>query len=162
MKLIFIPLIALILPFFASAQQLTYKIDLKQSNMDESTAFDLCVLPKEIKMDAKEDLATVVINKTYSSSYKQKIQFIESTTGGSISGGDLKEPYMGDYRIRVALLNLAIPSYPGGVYYRVEITTFGSKQAPKAFTVSNEALNYQGSAELAEDSACTGYAYRLQ
>ncbi|RYZ98438.1 MAG: hypothetical protein EOP11_20685 [Proteobacteria bacterium] len=149
-------------PIFASAAELTYQIDLDHSKMDAITAFDICGLPKEIKLDSRADLPTVMIQKLSLKAEAPKIQFIQASNGG-ISGGDLTELYSGDYRVRVALVNLpgTAKAYRGGVFQRVEITTYGSKQAPKSFTVDVDLLNYRESAELAEDSVCTGYAYRL-
>jgi hypothetical protein len=149
-------------PLLATATELNYQIDLEHSKMDAITAFDICGLPKEIKMDSREDLPSLVIKTVAGRGPQAKIQFIQATSGG-VSGGNLTEVYSGDYRTRVALVNL--PSYAGayrgGVYQRVEISTYGSTKAPKSFTVDTELLNYRESAELAEDSVCTGYAYRL-
>jgi hypothetical protein len=164
MKLTLFALTLALVPAMASAAQLAYKIDLDRSKMDSITAFDICGLPQEIKLDAREDLATVVINKTQSTNPKQiKIEFIQASDGGII-GGDLREPYMGDYRDRVAIVRSTefSEAYKGGVFNRVEVITYGSPSAPKAFTVDVELLNYRESAELAEGSVCTGYAYRLR
>ncbi len=164
MKLIALAFTLSLLPSLSSAAQLTYNLDLNQSKMDEITAYDICDLPKQIKMDAREDLATVVIQLTQANDPSQlKIKFIQATSGG-VSGGNLVEPYIGDYRVRVALVNSTSYSeaYKGGIYNRVEVITYGSTSAPKAFTVDVDLLNYRESAELAEDSICTGYAYRLK
>ena len=162
MKSITLAFTVFLLPLFASATQLTYTLDLKQSNMDEITAYDICGLPSEFKMDAQADLATVVIQKALATSPNQvEIKFIQATSGGW-TGGGLIEPYTGDYRVRVGLVNTKSEAYRGGIYNRVEVTTFGSTAAPKAFLVDVELLNYRESAELAEDSVCTGYAYRLK
>jgi hypothetical protein len=161
MKLALLALVALATPNLATAATLTYRIDFSHSKIDEDTAFALCGLPKEISLDDREDLPTVVIRRTLAPVARQsEISYIQASSGG-ISGGDLREPYMGDYRVRVALLKLNSLGYRGGVYQRVEVVTYGSKQAPKAFTVDVELLNYRESAELAEGSVCTGYAYRL-
>lgn len=154
---------AALLPLAATASTLTYKLDLARSNMDEITAYDICGLPKEFRMDSRADLATEVIQKVFAGGYqKTKIQMIQATSG-SLIGGDNGNPYEGDYRVRVALVNLPDTSgaYKGGVVYRVEINTFGSTAAPKGFTVDTDLLNYRESAELGEDSACTGYKYYL-
>ncbi len=156
--------LATLLPAFASAAQLTYQIDLAQSKMDEIMAFDICGLPQEIKMDAKEDLPTVVIKRTHALNPSQlSINYIQRTSG-SISGGGLVEPYVGAYRTRVALVHSLEYSeaYKGGVYYRAQVTTYGSVTAPKSFIVTSDLLNYLESAELAEGSLCTNYAYRLK
>ncbi|RZA02211.1 MAG: hypothetical protein EOP11_16865 [Proteobacteria bacterium] len=155
-------LCAAFFPLLASASDLTYRIDLDHSKMDAITAFDICGLPKEIKLDAREDLATVVIKELSGKAAAPKIQFIQATSG-AMSGGGLTELYSGNYRTRVALVNLPATAgaYRGGVYERVELNTFGSPKAPKSFTVDKEPLNYRESAELGEDSVCTGIAYFL-
>lgn len=161
MKLAAFALLALI-PSFASAATLTYKIDLAHSKMDETTAFDMCGLPKEISLDAREDLATVVIQKTQAIYDKNlKIQTIQAN-GGSMSGGGLVEPYTGAYRTRVALVSQTGIGYAFGVFKRLEVTTYGSTAAPKAFEVNMEILNYRESAELGEDSMCAPFSYVLQ
>lgn len=163
MKFATFALIAALTPSLASAATLVYKIDLKQSQMDEITAFGICGLPERIVMDAKKDLPTEVIYQTQAQRRQHvKIQYIQATSG-SIQGGELEEPYLGKYRERVALVNVDSGNgYPGGVFQRIEVTTYGSTAAPKAFIVTAELLNYRGSAELAEGSICTGYAYALQ
>jgi hypothetical protein len=125
--------------------------------MDETTAFDICAFPKEITMDAKEDLPTVVIRKTEADVLA--LNFIQSSSGSAI-GGD-EEPYNGDYRTRVAIVKQSYGGYPQGVYSRIEITTFGSKSAPKAFKMDYEILSHRESAEVGESSVCTGIAYKL-
>lgn len=153
---------ALFLPFVASAATLTYEIDLAKSQMSEIAAFDICGLPKEITLDAREDLPTVVMNKTLvSESGKLKTQTIQATKG-SVVGGGLEDPYLGDYRVRVAIAQVESEAYRFGIFSRVEVTTYGPTHAPKAFVVNVDALNYLESAELAEGSVCTGYAYRLK
>jgi len=146
----------------AVAANLVYEIDLVQSKVNDDIAFNICGLPKEIKMDARHDLATVVIQTTQSMNPKDlEITTIQSTKG-SVAGGGLNEPYMGDYRVRVAIVRLKDPNYPSGIYNRVEVRTYGSTAAPKAFIVDVELLNYRESAELAENSVCSGFAYKLK
>lgn len=154
-------LTAALAPTFASAKELVYRIDYAQSKIDQDTAENVCDIPTEIRMDSKADLATVVLNKAYANTIRApKIQTIQATKGG-IVGGDLKEPYMGDYRTRVALVHEHY-NYPSDVVSRVEVITYGSPAAPKAFTVDAEILNYRESAEVMEGSICTGLAYKLQ
>jgi hypothetical protein len=157
-------LLAALSPSLASAATLTYEIDLAKSKMDSETAFELCGLPKIMQMDSKEDLATFVIKKTQVVDPKK----IEITTiqknGGSMMGGGIEAPYTGDYRTRVAITKTPgfEGAYPAGIYKRIEVVTYGSPAAPAAFTVDASLLNYRESAELAEDSICSGYAYRLR
>lgn len=164
MKLIAALALTALAPSLASAATLTYKIDLAKSKMDQDVAHSLCGLPETIVMDAKEDLATVVIKKTQTNDPKKiEIQTIQAN-GGSISGGGLEAPYMGDYRTRVSITKIPghADAYKHGIYNRVEVVTYGSPAAPAAFTVDVQVLNYRESAELAEGSICTGFAYRLQ
>ena len=154
-------LAALLLPQFAAAAELTYKTDIENSKMDSITAFDICGLPEEIKMDSRADLPTLVIQARATDPRQLKIQTIQASRGSIQEGAE--EPYTGEYRERVALVQLLAyaPYYKGGVFERVQVTTYGSTAAPKAFVVDVELLNYRESAELAEGSICTGYAYRL-
>lgn len=163
MKFAAFALIAALVPSLASAATLTYKIDFAKSEIDAETAFEICGLPKFLSMDAKEDLATVVINRTQTTDPGAiRTQYIQATSG-AISGGGLQEPYMGDYRVRVGLVSTKAPVYSSSpLVTRVEVVTYGSPKAPKAFTVHTELLNFRDSAEFAESSVCTGYAYRLQ
>lgn len=165
MKILTAALFTILAPTLASATKLTYELDLAQTGMEESVATGLCGLPKIIELDAKEDLATVAIKKTQASNPADlEIDFIQASEG-SQTDGELKEPYAGDYRDRVAISRLKSAKdafHSKGYYRRVEVFTYGSKAAPKSFIIYSELINYRESAEMSEDSLCTGIAYRLK
>ena len=154
--------LAVLISNTAYAATLTYEFDFeKQPDISRETIEDLCGLPLTMTFDDKQDIPQLVTLKTQHADPKTaKIQWIEKSVGG-ISGGDLKEPYQGDYVRRVAIVRLpGDGGYKEGIYNRVEVTTYGSAKAPKAFEVESDLLNYRQSAELAEASACSRLAYK--
>jgi hypothetical protein len=142
----------------AQAATLTYDIDFSKSkDLDRDTVEGMCGIPLVIQMDAKEDLATVVAKRVLGGGDIQKIE----ASSGSLAGA--AEPYNGDYRTRVSIVKSDGGGYYKlGVFKRLEVTTYGSTSAPKAFEVAVELLNHRNSAELGEDMACANLAYKLR
>lgn len=153
-----------VLTYQASATTLVYDADLSQTPDLDPTTFEVCMMPMTFQIDSRDDLAITFTQKALKSGAKSvQIKTIESSVG-SIGGGDLKEPYLGDYRTRVEIIRTEedARAYPEGVYKRVEIVTYGSTSAPKAFQVHTQLLNYLDSAELAEEMACPAVSYKLR
>jgi hypothetical protein len=142
----------------AQAATLTYDIDFaKNSSLDRDTVEGMCGIPLVIQMDAKEDLASVVAKRVLGGGDITKIE----ASSGSLAGA--AEPYNGNYRTRVSIVKSDGGGYYKlGVFKRLEVTTYGSTSAPKAFEVAVELLNHRNSAELGEDMACANLAYKLR
>jgi hypothetical protein len=145
------------------AKDLTYAIDFSKSpDLDAEYLDYICGYPAEFTMDASKDLPTYVM--TYITDFagiKPQLQTIERSSG-AVSGGDLQEPYQGDYRIRRGIATIPSEYYKFGIVRAFEVTTYGSPTAPKAFSVKQTALNYLESAELAEEYACLNVSYKLK
>lgn len=143
--------------FSVSAATLEYRADFSMMSDTDATALDICGFPQVFVMSADKPLAPTFINELFVSDFE--IKNIQATEG-SISGG---AGYVGDYREKVYIVNHeAGGHYSPAVYYRVQITTYGSTAAPHGFVASSELLNHRDSAELAEGNFCGEVYYKLK
>lgn len=152
------------------AEALVYKVDLQvtQPNdpSDPNDAVTLenlerCGYPQEFKIDSQASLTREFLKVLFKDA-KYSSENIQSTKG-ALSGGDLAEAYSGEYREKVFIVKNEFngTAYSPGVYYRVDLTTFGSTTKPSGFKTSSELLNYRHSAELAEGMGCGHVHYKL-
>lgn len=142
----------------AFAVNLTYKADYSQMDLD-ATSLDICGYPTEFTMDASAPISTTFIDQMFFGDVG--MERIQATDGGV--AGNPGSAYNGDYRVKVYIVKQTIEGvYEPGIFFRVQVTTYGSKSAPSGMVVNNEILNYRHSAELAEGSFCGDVYYKLQ
>lgn len=143
------------------ANELVYKADYSQMDID-ATGLDICDYPEEFKIEASLPIATTFIrNALYTADADISLENIQATEG-SISGGSNPKEYQGDYREKVYIVKQVIKgAYEPGIYTRVEVVTYGDKNAPTGLVVNSTLLNHTYSAELAEGANCGNIYYKL-
>lgn len=148
----------LFIGFSANALTLNYTADYANMSGTDSTSLDICGYPQDFSMDAKAPLAPTFIKEAMFTSAVD-IENIQASEG-SISGG---YGYSGDYREKVYIVKQKVGNYYlPAIYYRVQVTTYGSTTAPHGFVVATELLNHRSSAELAEGAFCGDIYYKLK
>ena len=149
----------------ALSATLTYELagGVKGEEFDKQFFLDFCGLPETFSIDSEDSLGDAIIEKTQKTNYGTFTYERIELSFGAMSGGDLAEPFVGDYRNHVYLTKQVLPDggYAPGIWHHVDIMVWGDTWAPKAFEVQTQLLNHKASAELAEDWFCRQYSYVL-